>query len=110
MKELREHLYDEIDFSGKKVLEVECGTGQLLAELGEKFRASNVELFGIDINDDRLKIAKKYLKKYDIQVSLQRMDILDNAFKDGLFDIVVTHYFFCGLTILINVLTKFTGY
>lgn len=51
------------DVSGKKMLEIGCGTGHSLQYLGER-KAS--ELWGIDISEKQIDKAKQHLAKYGI--------------------------------------------
>ncbi|MHA1728797.1 MAG: class I SAM-dependent methyltransferase [Promethearchaeota archaeon] len=74
------------------LLEVGCGTGALLLEIGQKFK--NLDLYGIDIDKERIKNAEQILKKADIPVKLYDFDILGNNFKDDQFDIIVTNLVF----------------
>ena len=91
-EELRDYLYNKINIRyRKKVLEIGCGTGALLTELGSKF---DLELCGMDINGDRLNIAKKELKQRNIKAKLYHMDILNNEFQDSDFDVIVTNCLF----------------
>ncbi|MHA1146778.1 MAG: class I SAM-dependent methyltransferase [Promethearchaeota archaeon] len=91
-EQLRNYLYNKIDIRyRKKVLEIGCGTGALLTELGINF---DLELYGMDIDGDRLNLAKKELDQHKIKVKLLHMDILNNDFQDNEFDVVITNCLF----------------
>jgi len=90
--EFRNHIYKIINLETKtNLLEIGCGTGALLKEIGKKFK---LELYGIDIDKNRLKISKENLKKEGIKANLQYMDILNNNFEDERFEVIITHYLF----------------
>lgn len=89
---LRDRLYERANLTEKKnLLEVGCGSGELLKEIGVKF---NLKLVGIDINKDRINYANRNLKRNMIEAKLHLMDILNNDFEDEMFDVVVTHFLF----------------
>ncbi|MHA1488459.1 MAG: class I SAM-dependent methyltransferase [Promethearchaeota archaeon] len=92
-KELREYLYKKISlgFGKKKILEIGCGTGELLKEIGKKFKQ---ELYGIDIDEERIKTANKNLKQQGIKAELKHVDFLNNNFKDQFFEVIITNYLF----------------
>ncbi len=91
-EELRSYIYTKIDVNSKKnLLDIGCGTGDLLKEIGSKY---NLELYGIDKDNHRIKIAEKNLKDNHIKVHLFQKDFLKNNFPEKKFDIVVTSYFF----------------
>jgi len=91
-KDFRNYLFSKIDLKNvRTVLDIGCGTGNLLIELGKKY---NFELYGIDINENRLKIADKWLKRQKIRANLYHMDLLDNNLKSERFDLILTHLFF----------------
>ncbi|MHA1797470.1 MAG: class I SAM-dependent methyltransferase [Candidatus Helarchaeota archaeon] len=91
-KELRAYIYKKYNFSkARKILEIGCGTGALLIEIGQRF---NAKLFGIDIDRERIEIARRNLKKENISAELICTDILHNNFNEGSFDIIVTNLFF----------------
>lgn len=55
------------DVSGKKILEIGCGSGQSLRYLGER-KAS--ELWGMDISEEQLVKTKQHLKEYGLLAKL----------------------------------------
>ncbi len=90
--EFRSHIYKIINLETKtNLLEIGCGTGALLKEIGKEF---NLNLYGIDIDEHRLKIAKDNLNQENIRANLQYMDILNNNFEDERFEVIITHYLF----------------
>lgn len=95
-KQLREHIYKELNIlEDSIILEAGCGTGALLLEIGNKFHPY---LTGIDINSNRLNIAKNKLQEKGIRVNLHQVDILENYFPDESFDIIFTNYFFLWIS------------
>ncbi len=92
-KELREYLYKKISLGlgKKKILEIGCGTGELLKEIGKKFKQ---ELYGVDIDEERLKTAKANLKQQGIKAELKHVDFLNNNFNDQFFEVIITNYLF----------------
>lgn len=55
------------DLSGKKVLEIGCGTGHSLQYMGERKAA---ELWGLDISIEQIGKAEQYLAVYDLSAKL----------------------------------------
>jgi ubiquinone/menaquinone biosynthesis C-methylase UbiE len=91
-KNLRNYLFKKINLNEmENLLDLGCGTGLLLNELGQKF---SLNLYGIDISEERLKVAKKRLRENNINAQLMYMNFLNNHFKDKQFDVVVTNCFF----------------
>ena len=73
-----------------KVLDISCGTGELLKSLQGK-----AELYGIDISEEMLKAAKKKLGR---KVKLLKADVHRLPFEDNFFDYAMTteafhHYY-----------------
>ena len=90
--EFRSQLYKKINLGTKaNLLEIGCGTGELLKEIGKEFK---LDLYGIDIDENRLKTAEINLKKENISANLHYMDILNNNFEDEKFEVISTHYLF----------------
>lgn len=72
-----------IDTTNKpKILDISCGTGELLLKLKDK-----AELTGGDISEEMLKVARKKLPQ---QVLLKKADVHDLPFETGTFDYVIT--------------------
>ena len=65
-----------------KILDISCGTGQLLNKL--KWRA---KLYGVDISQEMLRVAKRRLGDSAI---LQKGDVHNLPFKDNTFDYVIS--------------------
>jgi SAM-dependent methyltransferase len=70
--------------SGKSVLEIGCGMGDLLLELS---RFQPRELFGVDSSEEVLSLARDYLGEVPADLALARVDAL--PFPDQSFDIVI---------------------
>lgn len=70
-----------VDFKGNKVLDVGCGTGMFLG----KFKELGAEVYGIDVDEDKVRIAKE---KY---VNVMKAPAEDLPYKDKFFDIVWSH-------------------
>ncbi|MEY3368842.1 MAG: hypothetical protein RI973_1997 [Bacteroidota bacterium] len=69
---------------GKSVLEIGCGTGDLLLELS---RFQPKELFGVDSSEEVLSLAREYLGEVPADLSVARVDAL--PFPDQSFDVVI---------------------
>jgi len=54
------------DLAGKRILEIGCGTGKILRELNK--RIPEADLYGIDISEEQIKIAKAQCPKISLQV------------------------------------------
>ncbi|MFX0059845.1 MAG: class I SAM-dependent methyltransferase [Candidatus Hodarchaeota archaeon] len=101
---LRDRLYERANLTEKRnLLEVGCGSGELLKEIGVKF---NLKLFGIDINEDRIKYATENLRINLIEAKLYVMNILNNNFEKEMFDVVVTHFLFLWIKDLEKIFTQ----
>jgi SAM-dependent methyltransferase len=84
--QIREYLYAKAKLSeAGKVLEVGCGTGALLAEFPSITRA---DIFGLDINPDNARQAKKNAPPAGISCG----DGHYLPHSDGCFDIVLCHF------------------
>lgn len=91
-KKFRSFIYRNVDFNSKvNLLDIGCGTGGLLREIGKNFK---LQLYGIEIDGDRLKRAENLLNESKINATLLNQDFLNNEFKDEMFDLITTHYFF----------------
>lgn len=75
---------------GSKVLDAGCGTGNLLFLL-EK---NDVELYGIDVSKEMLKIAKYKLKNTKLELSPAENLNFKNNFFDYVFSIDAFHHYF----------------
>jgi len=74
---------------GQKLLDVGCGTGELLFRLAKKY-GEGVELHGIDPSEDMIKIARKRAKRGGPFVSFQIGEGESLPFADESFDWVVS--------------------
>ncbi len=84
---LREYVFERLGLRGaRRVLEVGCGTGAVLADLERLTRAQR---FGIDI--DRARLAEA--EKNDPDTLLSAADGLRLPFAEGTFDAVVCHFY-----------------
>ena len=79
---IRKKNVEQINPSGKSVLDVATGTGSLAIELGKKARS----VIGIDLSDEMLAVAKRKSKSQNI--SFRQMDASQMKFEDDSFDIV----------------------
>ena len=79
---IRNKSVEQINPTGKTVLDVATGTGSLAIKLGKK--AENV--VGIDLSDKMLDVAKRKSKAENVR--FQQMDASKMAFEDQSFDIV----------------------
>ncbi len=83
MKRFHTSVFKELTFSkGTKILDVSCGTGELLKELNGR-----ADLTGTDISGEMLKKAREKLPK---EIKLQKADIHNLPFKDNIFDYTLT--------------------
>ena len=73
---------------GGKILDLGCGTGELLFKLAKKYPAVS-ELVGIDISEEMLKRAKSKLDFFKT-VSLHLGDIEKIEYPDEYFDLIVS--------------------
>lgn len=81
-------IIDEIKLKkGNTLLDVGCGTGEILKKLSTKY--INVKLYGIDISQEMLKIAKKKDKLSKIKYICCDAESL--PFKDNTFDVLITN-------------------
>lgn len=73
------------EYSGKKIklLDVACGHGRVLKILSREIK--NIDLHGIDINDNALKLAKKVSPK----AHLSKGTVYNLPYPDQYFDVVV---------------------
>jgi len=85
---MREYIIKELLPRGSRVLDVGCGTGELLIEAGRR----GVRGVGIDTSEAMLTIAQKKSKKRNLgrRVEFKLGDALNLSFAKGSFDIVVS--------------------
>src|SRR3989344_6049783 len=86
MKRFHKAAIKEIDFNKKaKILDISCGTGELLGSLWQKSNKNSY--FGVDISDGMLKKAKERLPQ---RIKLSIMDVHNLSFPDNYFDYVIS--------------------
>ncbi|MEK6897077.1 MAG: class I SAM-dependent methyltransferase [Nanoarchaeota archaeon] len=77
--------------NNSKILDAGCGTGNFLKILESSKK--NLNLYGIDISKEMLKIAKGKLKKSKLEIkSVEKIDFKDNSF-DYVFSIDAFHHY-----------------
>ena len=92
MRRFYRPVFQLVDSGKKRVLDISCGTGEFLHELNEK--RTEAELYGIDISEKMIEIARKKLPKVRFAVG----DVHDLKYKANYFDYVITteafhHYY-----------------
>ena len=70
---------------GLKILDVSCGTGELLLLLSNKLEKA--ELYGVDISRNMIRLAEK---KIGEKARINCSDVESLQFKDAMFDYVIT--------------------
>ena len=86
----------EMDFSpATKILDVSCGTGEMLLELSKNDNVVPKNLFGVDFSEQMLTTARK---KLNSEIILLQADVHALPFKDNCFDYVASteafhHYY-----------------
>ncbi|MBI5393349.1 methyltransferase domain-containing protein [Candidatus Woesearchaeota archaeon] len=73
--------------SSLKILDIGCGTGQLLSHLVKEL--PHAELYGIDLTEAMVSLAKQKLKQHK-NIMVQQTSVEKMPFKDKLFDYVLT--------------------
>src|SRR5439155_16608555 len=76
---------------GTRLLEVGCGVGAVLAVLGQEY--PGVELFGVDIEQKQLDVARGHLERAGVEATLRQADALALPFADSSFDDVWMMWF-----------------
>jgi len=76
---------------GERILEASFGTGYLMMQY-----AGNFETYGIDFNNDMIKIAKKNLSEKGIEANLQLANVEKLPFPENYFDTVINTMAFSG--------------
>lgn len=84
-----QHICNQINIiKPKRILEIGCGNCINLVTLKKKY-GDDIELYGIDIAQNRISVAKQYFKDALDGVHLQHVPITDvTSFEDGYFDLV----------------------
>lgn len=93
MKRFHKPVLNTIPNGKIRILDLSCGSGELLKEIGIQF--PNAELYGVDISTNMLEVARQKLPK---RVKLQQMDVHELKYPEGYFDLVVSteafhHYY-----------------
>lgn len=90
--------------SGKRILDVGCGSGKLVVECAKK----GAEVYGIDVSKNMIEIAKRHCEKNNVKVELVVGDALKELPKNFDFSIAlgVLEYFNCPELLLRNMLAS----
>lgn len=92
MRRFYRPIFSEVELeSNKRLLDVSCGTGNMLKEMEQ---SSDTELYGADLSENMIKQAEEKLEN----VNLQTVDVHSLPFEDDFFDYVTTteafhHYY-----------------
>ena len=95
MKRFHKPVLKEVDFSkNNKILDLSCGTGELLKELQKRSNDKSI-FYGVDISEEMLNISKS---KFFNNAVFQKSDVHTLPFLDNQFDYVITteafhHYY-----------------
>ncbi|MDD5051254.1 MAG: methyltransferase domain-containing protein [Sulfuricurvum sp.] len=106
----------ELDSDELHILDLSTGTGNIAVELGKKF--PNAKIFGIDISDEMLNIARSKTKEQGIDnITYHVQDVENLAFGDMKFDLITCGYgiffypnmdrFFCDVCAMLKEDGKF---
>jgi len=93
MKKFHRLVIEQITFTKKpKILDISCGTGELLKEIAEK---GNADLYGVDLSEEMVAVARKKLPS---SVELKFADVHQLPFPDDSFEYVISteafhHYY-----------------
>ncbi|MBU0560970.1 MAG: class I SAM-dependent methyltransferase [Bacteroidetes bacterium] len=99
---LREKQFKEVAIETMKlskndtVLDLACGTATLLIMIKQKF--PDVQVYGIDGDENILKIAEQKTKQLDVDVKLEKGLSYALPYPNGMFDKIITSLFFHHLT------------
>ena len=85
-KHRREAVIELLPQEGNKILDVACGSGELINQVAKRFN----QLWGIDVDEKRIEKAEKETQKIGLKnVNFQVVDVNQGLpFKDEYFDIV----------------------
>nr|MDO8118951.1 methyltransferase domain-containing protein [Candidatus Sigynarchaeota archaeon] len=102
----RNFIYRKLHFiDAGSILELGCGTGALLKEIGTRFTrprkdvGKNAIIAGIEIDPSRADLARASLAAKGIDVDIRTGDARELPFHDESFDIVVCNYFLMWLDV-----------
>ena len=88
MKKFQAPVLKEINFSKKaKILDISCGTGELLASLRQKDTRHNLKLYGTDLSSKMLEKARVKLPE---DIILTAGDVHQLPFKSNAFEYVIS--------------------
>ena len=96
MKGFHQPVLQNIDFSKKvKILDVSCGTGELLLAMYTKDKNKNLRLYGLELSEGMLRRARHKLSK---DIVLKTGDVHRLPFPSNYFDLVISteafhHYY-----------------
>lgn len=76
--------------AGARVLDVGCGTGEILARLAARFPQAS--FLGVDLEEPHLARARARCAQFGDRVRVQREDALSLSLPDGHFDLVVSRH------------------
>ena len=76
----------DIDFRGKRVLDIGCGDGYYSVYFKQKFR--NAYICGIDISEEMVHLARQRARAGSVDVKFSLTDGKNLAFKSRIFDLV----------------------
>ena len=88
MKKFHQPVFEEINFEKKsKIIDLSCGTGELLQEIKNKDTPHNITLKGIDLSSKMLEIARK---KIPSAIILEQQNVLNLQEKKNTYDYVIS--------------------
>ncbi len=94
-----------------RIMDVGCGDGYLLRQIGQKARAAGiaVELIGIDMSETALRLAEAKSQAEQIQIKTRQVDILQQDLPPS--DIVINSLFLHHFEAdqVVQILTKFSA-
>lgn len=78
------------DLTGKRILDVGCGTGTLVIMIKQKYPAADVT--GLDGDPQILEIARSKAKKHALEIPFKQGMSFDLPYPDASFDVVLTSF------------------
>lgn len=73
-----------------KILDIGCADGYLLEQIIKNIDINQIELFGMDISQNRIALAKKRLNNYKNAISLNIENAERLSYSDNQFDIIIS--------------------